>query len=292
LAGQGGGDKLTARVVKARLDQELIGNVSIRVLPTERPDAWEVQGRGEMALSVLIESMRREGFELTVGKPQVVTQVIDGKVHEPYEMVTIDVPSEYQGAVTQLMANRKGQMQAMDVREGGWVRMTFRIPARGLIGFRTMFMTETRGSGISNSLSDGLDVWAGEIKARPTGSLVADRSGQITAYALMQLSDRGDFFVEPGVEAYEGMVVGANNRDEDMDLNITKEKKLTNMRAASADATVTLAKARNLSLEEALEFCGNDECVEVGPKVLRVRKVHLSATDRRRAASKAKQLNK
>ncbi len=292
MAGRGGGDKLTARMVKARLDQELIGNVSLRVLPTERPDTWEVQGRGEMALSVLIESMRREGFELTVGKPQVVTQVIDGKVHEPYELVTIDVPSEYQGAVTQLMANRKGQMQSMDVREGNWVRMTFRIPARGLIGFRTTFMTETHGSGISNSLSDGLDIWAGEIKARPTGSLVADRSGQITAYALMQLADRGDFFVEPGAEAYEGMVVGANNRDEDMDINITKEKKLTNMRAASADATVTLSKARTLSLEEALEFCGNDECVEVGPNVLRVRKLELSATDRRRAASKAKQLNK
>ncbi|QCB28160.1 translational GTPase TypA [Corynebacterium endometrii] len=292
MAGQGGGDKLTARMVKARLDQELIGNVSIRVLPTERPDAWEVQGRGEMALSVLIESMRREGFELTVGKPQVVTQEIDGKTYEPYEHVTIDTPSEYQGAVTQLMANRKGLMQSMDVREGDWVRMEFRIPARGLIGFRTQFMTETRGAGIANSISDGLDVWAGEIKARPTGSLVADRSGQITQYALMQLADRGDFFVEPGMEAYEGMVVGANNRDEDMDINITKEKKLTNMRAASADTTVTLNKARTLSLEEALEFCGNDECVEVAPDVLRVRKVELSATDRRRAASRAKQLNK
>ena len=209
MAGQGGGDKLTARMVKARLDQELIGNVSIKVLPTERPDAWEVQGRGEMALSVLIENMRREGFELTVGKPQVVTQVIDGKTMEPYEMLTIDSPSEYQGAITQLLASRKGQMQSMDVREGDWVRMVFRIPARGLIGFRTQFLTETRGSGIANSISDGLDVWAGEIKARATGSLVADRSGQITAYALMQLADRGDFFVEPGMEAYEGMVVGA-----------------------------------------------------------------------------------
>ncbi|MCG7276994.1 translational GTPase TypA [Corynebacterium singulare] len=292
MAGQGGGDKLTARMVKARLDQELIGNVSIKVLPTERPDAWEVQGRGEMALSVLIENMRREGFELTVGKPQVVTQVIDGKTMEPYEMLTIDSPSEYQGAITQLLANRKGQMQSMDVREGDWVRMVFRIPARGLIGFRTQFLTETRGSGIANSISDGLDVWAGEIKARATGSLVADRSGQITAYALMQLADRGDFFVEPGMEAYEGMVVGANNRDEDMDINITKEKKLTNMRSATADATVTLAKAKSLSLDEALEFCGNDECVEVGPKVLRVRKVELSATDRKRAAARAKQLNK
>jgi len=292
MAGQGGGDKLTARMVKARLEQELIGNVSLRVLPTERPDAWEVQGRGEMALSVLIESMRREGFELTIGKPQVVTKEIDGKTYEPYEILTIDSPSEHQGAITQLLAGRKGQMQAMDVREGDWVRMVFRVPARGLIGFRTQFMTETRGAGIANSISDGLDVWAGEIKSRPTGSLVADRSGQITQYALMQLADRGNFFVEPGAEAYEGMVVGANNRDEDIDINITKEKKLTNMRSATADATVTLAKAHTLSLEEALEFCGNDECVEVAPDVLRVRKVELSATDRKRAAARAKQMNK
>ena len=292
MAGQGGGDKLTARMVKSRLEQELIGNVSLRVLPTERPDAWEVQGRGEMALSVLIESMRREGFELTVGKPQVVTKEIDGKTYEPYEILTIDSPSEHQGAITQLLASRKGQMQAMDVREGDWVRMVFRVPARGLIGFRTQFMTETRGAGIANSISDGLDVWAGEIKSRPTGSLVADRTGQITQYALMQLADRGNFFVEPGAEAYEGMVVGANNRDEDIDINITKEKKLTNMRSATADATVTLAKAHTLSLEEALEFCGNDECVEVAPDVLRVRKVELSATDRKRAAARAKQMNK
>ncbi|WP_408918837.1 translational GTPase TypA [Corynebacterium kefirresidentii] len=292
MAGQGGGDKLTARMVKARLEQELIGNVSLRVLPTERPDAWEVQGRGEMALSVLIESMRREGFELTIGKPQVVTKEIDGKTYEPYEILTIDSPSEHQGAITQLLAARKGQMQAMDVREGDWVRMIFRVPARGLIGFRTQFMTETRGAGIANSISDGLDEWAGEIKSRPTGSLVADRSGQITQYALMQLADRGNFFVEPGAEAYEGMVVGANNRDEDIDINITKEKKLTNMRSATADATVTLAKAHTLSLEEALEFCGNDECVEVAPNVLRVRKVELSATDRKRAAARAKQMNK
>mgnify|MGYP000873929333 FL=1 len=292
MAGQGGGDKLTARMVKARLEQELIGNVSLRVLPTERPDAWEVQGRGEMALSVLIESMRREGFELTVGKPQVVTKEVDGKTYEPYEILTIDSPSEHQGAITQLLAARKGQMQAMDVREGDWVRMIFRVPARGLIGFRTQFMTETRGAGIANSISDGMDVWAGEIKSRPTGSLVADRTGQITQYALMQLADRGNFFVEPGAEAYEGMVVGANNRDEDIDINITKEKKLTNMRSATAEATVTLAKAHTLSLEEALEFCGNDECVEVAPDVLRVRKVELSATDRKRAAARAKQMNK
>lgn len=288
LAGRGGGDKMTARLLKSRLDQELIGNVSLRVLPTEKPDAWEVQGRGEMALSVLIESMRREGFELTVGKPEVVTQTIDGQLYEPYEIITIDVPSEFQGAVTQLLAGRKGQMQTMDIKEGDWVRMVFRIPARGLIGFRTQFMTETRGTGIANSMSDGMDVWAGQIKSRPTGSLVADRSGKITQFALMSLADRGNFFVEPGAEAYEGMVVGANNRDEDMDINITKEKKLTNMRAASADTTVTLAKAKTLSLEEALEFCGNDECVEVAPEVLRVRKVELNAAERRRAASRAK----
>ncbi|MDK8821304.1 translational GTPase TypA [Corynebacterium accolens] len=292
MAGRGGGTKLTARMVKARLEQELIGNVSLRVLPTERPDTWEVQGRGEMALSVLIESMRREGFELTIGKPQVVTQQIDGKTYEPYEILTIDSPSEHQGAITQLLASRKGQMQSMDVREGDWVRMIFRVPARGLIGFRTQFMTETRGAGIANSISDGLDVWAGEIKSRATGSLVADRTGQITQYALMQLADRGNFFVEPGAEAYEGMVVGANNRDEDIDINITKEKKLTNMRSATADATVTLAKAHTLSLEEALEFCGNDECVEVAPDVLRVRKLELSATDRKRVASRAKQMKK
>lgn len=292
LAGRGGGDKLTARMVKARLDQELIGNVSIRVLPTERPDAWEVQGRGEMALSVLVETMRREGFELTVGKPQVVTQIIDGTVHEPYERMVIDVPSEHQGAVTQLMAARKGQMVSMDTGSGDWVRMEFDVPARGLIGFRTTFMTETRGTGIANSYAIEQRPWAGEIKDRATGSLVADRSGQITAYALIQLSDRGNFFVEPGTEAYEGMVVGANNRDEDMDINITREKKLTNMRAASADTTVTLAKAHVLSLDEAMEFCGQDECVEVTPDILRVRKVILNATERARARSREKALNK
>ncbi|ADK28561.1 translational GTPase TypA [Corynebacterium pseudotuberculosis] len=292
LAGRGGGDKLTARVVKARLDQELIGNVSIRVLPTERPDAWEVQGRGEMSLSVLVETMRREGFELTVGKPQVVTQTIDGKLYEPYEHMVIDIPSEYQGNVTQLMAARKGQMLSMDNISDDWVRMEYKVPARGLISFRTIFLTETRGTGIANSYSEGIDEWAGEIKGRASGSLVADRSGQITAYALTQLSDRGNFFVEPGMEAYEGMVVGANNRDEDMDVNITKEKKLTNMRSATADATVTLAKAHVLSLDEAMEFCGQDECVEVTPNALRVRKVILNATERGRARAREKARNK
>lgn len=292
MAGKGGGKKLTARLVKARLDQELIGNVSIKVLPTERPDAWEVQGRGEMALSVLVETMRREGFELTVGKPQVVPKIIDGKTYEPYEHMVIDVPSEHQGAVTQLMAARKGQMVHMDNSGDNWVRMEFKVPARGLIGFRTTFMTETRGTGIANHYSEGYEPWAGEIKDRATGSLVADRTGQITAYALQQLADRGTFFVEPGTEAYEGMVVGANNRDEDMDINITREKKLTNMRSATADATVTLAKARNLTLDEAMEFCGQDECVEVAPDVIRVRKVILSATDRGRARAREKQRNK
>ncbi|AZA13211.1 translational GTPase TypA [Corynebacterium choanae] len=292
MAGRGGGKKLTARLVKARLDQELIGNVSIKVLPTERPDAWEVQGRGEMALSVLVETMRREGFELTVGKPQVVTKTIDGKVHEPFEHMVIDIPAEHQGAVTQLMAARQGRMLSMDNTGTDWVRMEYRVPARGLIGFRTTFMTETRGTGIANHYSDGYDLWAGEIKDRATGSLVADRTGQITAYALQQLADRGSFFVEPGFQAYEGMVVGANNRDEDMDINITREKKLTNMRSATADATVTLAKAKVLSLEEAMEFCGADECVEVTPDVIRVRKVILSATERGRARSREKQRNK
>ncbi|MCF4006883.1 translational GTPase TypA [Corynebacterium uropygiale] len=292
LAGRGGGDKLTARMVKARLDQELIGNVSLRVLPTDRPDAWEVQGRGEMALSVLVETMRREGFELTVGKPQVVTHEIDGKLHEPFEHLVIDIPGEYQGAVTQLMASRKGQMLSMDTTSDDWVRMEYSVPARGLIGFRTTFMTETRGTGIANHYSEGLKPWAGEIKDRATGSLVADRSGQITSYALQQLADRGTFFVEPGTEAYEGMVVGANNRDEDIDVNITREKKLTNMRSATSEATVTLAKAHTLSLDEAMEFCGQDECVEVTPDILRVRKVELSATERGRARARAKARNK
>ncbi|WP_297009373.1 translational GTPase TypA [uncultured Corynebacterium sp.] len=291
MAGRSG-NQLTARVVKNRLDQELIGNVSIKVLPTERPDAWEVQGRGEMALSILVETMRREGFELTVGKPQVVTKTVDGKLQEPWEHMIIDVPEEHLGAVTQLMAARKGRMEGMDNTGNGWIRMNFLVPARGLIGFRTIFMTETRGTGIANSYSAGYDAWAGEIKDRPNGSLVADRTGQITAYALTQLADRGTFFVEPGTETYEGMVVGQNNRDEDMDINITKEKKLTNMRSATADATVTLAKARSLSLDEAMEFCGHDECVEVTPDATRVRKSILGATERGRAASRAKQRDK
>ena len=290
MAGRSG-NQLTARVVKNRLDQELIGNVSIKVLPTERPDAWEVQGRGEMALSILVETMRREGFELTVGKPQVVTKTVDGKLQEPWEHMIIDAPEEHLGAITQLMAARKGRMEGMDNTGNGWIRMTFLVPARGLIGFRTIFMTETRGTGIANSYSAGYDAWAGEIKDRPNGSLVADRTGQITAYALTQLADRGSFFVEPGTQTYEGMVVGQNNRDEDMDINITKEKKLTNMRAASADTTVTLDKARSLTLDEAMEFCGGDECVEVTPEGIRVRKLILNATERNRARSREKARN-
>ncbi|GAA1054809.1 MULTISPECIES: translational GTPase TypA [Dietzia] len=288
LAGRNGGTKLTARMVKARLDQELVGNVSLKVLDTARPDDWEVQGRGEMALSILVETMRREGFELTVGKPQVVTRVVDGKVHEPMEHMTIDVPEEYLGAVTQLMAARKGRMEQMGNHGSGWVRMEFRVPARGLIGFRTTFMTETRGAGIANSESAGYEPWVGEIRSRHTGSLVADRAGKATAFALLSLADRGDFFIEPGSEVYEGVVVGENPRSEDMDVNITKEKKLTNMRAASSDTTETLQRARNLSLEEAMEFCAGDECVEVGPEAIRVRKVLLTANERAKARSKSK----
>ncbi|MFN3599782.1 MAG: translational GTPase TypA [Dietzia sp.] len=288
LAGRNGGKKLTARMVKSRLDQELVGNVSLKVLDTERPDDWEVQGRGEMALSILVETMRREGFELTVGKPQVVTRRVDGKVHEPMEHMTIDVPEEYLGAVTQLMAARKGRMEQMSNHGSGWVRMEFTVPARGLIGFRTTFMTDTRGAGIANSVSAGYEPWVGEIRSRHTGSLVADRAGKATAFALLGLADRGDFFIEPGSEVYEGVVVGENPRSEDMDVNITKEKKLTNMRAASSDATETLSKHRNLSLEEAMEFCAGDECVEVGPEAIRVRKVLLTANERAKARSKSK----
>ncbi|GLB63998.1 GTP-binding protein [Dietzia sp. NCCP-2495] len=292
LAGRNGGNKLTARMVKGRLDQELVGNVSLKVLDTERPDDWEVQGRGEMALSVLVETMRREGFELTVGKPQVVTKTIDGKLHEPFEHMTIDVPEEHLGAVTQLMAARKGRMEQMSNHGSGWVRMEFTVPARGLIGFRTHFMTETRGSGIANSISAGYEPWAGEIRARHTGSLVADRAGKATTFALLGLADRGDFFIEPGAEVYEGVVVGENPRAEDMDVNITKEKKLTNMRAASSDATETLSKHRTLSLEEAMEFCAGDECVEVAPEAIRVRKVILTATERAKARSRSKARDK
>ncbi|QRP47251.1 translational GTPase TypA [Amycolatopsis sp. FDAARGOS 1241] len=288
LAGRNGGDKVTARLVKARLDAELIGNVSIRVLPTERPDTWEVQGRGELALAILVEQMRREGFELTVGKPQVVLRTIDGKLHEPFERLYIDSPEEHLGAITQLLASRKGRMEDMSGNGTGRIKLIYVLPSRGLIGFRTDFLTETRGTGIANHVFEGYFPWAGEIRTRHTGSLVADRSGPITAYAMIQLQDRGSFFVEPGAEVYEGMVVGENPRMEDLDINITKEKKLTNMRSSTGDELERLARPRKLSLEEALEFCASDECVEVAPEVVRVRKVTLDIATRAKERSRAK----
>ncbi|MCL2594936.1 MAG: translational GTPase TypA [Promicromonosporaceae bacterium] len=289
LAGKGGkGHKVTARQVKDRLDQELVGNVSLRVLPTERPDAWEVQGRGELALAILVEQMRREGFELTVGKPQVVTRTIEGKIYEPMERLTIDAPEEYLGAVTQLLAARKGRMETMSNHGTGWVRMEFLVPARGLIGFRTRFLTETRGTGIAASIAEGYEPWAGMIESRNTGSLVADRPGVVTPYAMINLQERGSFFVDPTQEVYEGMVVGENSRNEDMDVNITKEKKLTNMRASTAESFENLVPPRKLTLEESLEFAQQDECVEVTPQIVRIRKVNLDAIERARALSRAK----
>jgi len=288
LVGRVQGHKLTARMVKSRLDQELIGNVSLRVLDIGRPDAWEVQGRGELALAILVEQMRREGFELTVGKPQVVTKTVDGKVHEPFEELTIDCPDEYLGAITQLLAARKGKMVQMSNHAAGWVRMEFIVPSRGLIGFRTVFLTETRGTGIANAVSHGYAPWAGEIRARHTGSLVSDRAGTVTPFAMIQLADRGQFFVEPGSDTYEGMVVGINPRAEDLDINVTREKKLTNMRSATADTFETMAKPLQLDLELAMEFCAGDECVEVTPEVVRVRKVVLGANERARDLSRRK----
>ncbi|WP_407344326.1 translational GTPase TypA [Pengzhenrongella phosphoraccumulans] len=289
LAGRGGkGHKVTARQVKDRLDRELVGNVSLNVLPTERPDAWEVQGRGELALAILVEQMRREGFELTVGKPQVVTKRIDGKVHEPMERMTIDVPEEYLGAVTQLLAIRKGRMETMSNHGTGWVRMEFKIPARGLIGFRTTFLTDTRGTGIASSIGEGHEPWAGPIETRINGSLVADRSGVVTPFAMINLQERGSFFVDPTQVVYEGMIVGENSRNEDMDVNITKEKKLTNMRAAASDTFENLTPPRHLTLEESLEFAREDECVEVTPDVVRLRKVILDQSERGRVFAKAK----
>ncbi|MGP3972959.1 translational GTPase TypA [Streptomyces sp. 8N114] len=289
LVGKGGkGHKVTARLVKDRLDRELIGNVSLRVLPTERPDAWEVQGRGELALAILVETMRREGFELTVGKPEVVTREIDGKLHEPVERMTIDAPEEHLGAITQLMASRKGRMETMTNHGSGWVRMEWLVPSRGLIGFRTEFLTETRGTGIAHSIFEGHEPWFGELRTRRSGSLVADRSGTATPFAMMNLQERGTIFIEPGTEVYEGMIVGENSRSDDMDVNITKEKKLTNMRAASADTTENLVPPRKLSLEQALEFCREDECIEVTPETVRIRKVNLDMKERARAAARAK----
>jgi len=291
LSGRVKGAKVTARQVKDRLDKELIGNVSIRVLPTERPDAWEVQGRGELALAILVEQMRREGYELTVGKPQVVTKEIDGKLHEPMEHMTIDVPEEHLGAVTQLLASRKGRMESMSNHGTGWVRMEFIVPARGLIGFRSQFLTDTRGTGIASSIAHGYEPWAGAIEYRTNGSLVADRAGAVTSNALMALQDRGTFFVGPTEEAYEGMVIGENARNEDMDVNITKEKKLNNIRSSTAEELERLAPPRRLTLEECLEFAREDECVEVTPENVRIRKVILDQTERARAVSRAKRQN-
>ncbi|MFH9265298.1 MULTISPECIES: translational GTPase TypA [unclassified Streptomyces] len=289
LVGKGGkGHKVTARQVKDRLDRELIGNVSLRVLDTERPDAWEVQGRGELALAILVEQMRREGFELTVGKPEVVTKQIDGKTHEPIERMTIDSPEEHLGAITQLMATRKGRMETMTNHGSGWVRMEWIVPSRGLIGFRTEFLTQTRGTGIAHSIFEGHEPWFGDLRTRHNGSLVADRSGSVTPFAMVNLQERGVIFTEAGTEVYEGMIVGENSRADDMDVNITKEKKLTNMRAASADTTENVVPARKLSLEQSLEFCREDECIEVTPETVRIRKVVLDAKQRGRTASRAK----
>jgi len=291
LAGKVSGHKLTARLVKDRLDRELIGNVSLRVVDIGRPDAWEVQGRGELALAVLVENMRREGFELTVGKPQVVTKEINGSLHEPYEELTIDSPEEHLGAITQLLAARKGRMESMSNHGTGWVRMIFIVPSRGLIGFRTEFLTLTKGSGIQNALSHGYEPWAGSIVTRQTGSIVADRSGAVTTNALMALQERMTFFVSPGDEVYEGMVVGENSRPDDMDVNVTKEKKLNNIRSSTAEELEKLTPPKKLSLEESLEFARDDECVEVTPEIVRIRKVVLDQNDRARLLSRQKRQN-
>ncbi len=287
LAGSSG-SKLTARLVKGRIDAELVGNMSLRVLPTERPDAWEVQARGELQLAILVEQMRREGFELTVGKPQVVVKEIDGKVHEPVERVTIDVPEEYLGAVTQLLAARKGSMANMVNHGTGWVRLDYLVPARGLIGFRTEFMTETRGTGVLNQSFEGYEPWYGEIRVRRTGSLVADRKGPVTAYSLISLQERAQMLVSPTADVYTGMIVGENSRTEDMDVNVCREKQLTNHRAAASDQTVKLTPPKVLSLEQALEFIADDECVEVTPDHVRLRKVELDPIARARVTKARK----
>ncbi len=288
IIGKVKGHKLTARMVKDRLDRELIGNVSIKVVDIGRPDAWEVQGRGELALAILVENMRREGFELTVGKPQVVTKTIDGKLHEPFEHLTIDAPEEHLGAITQLLAARKGRMESMVNHGTGWVRMEFIVPSRGLIGFRTEFLTITRGTGIANAISHGYEPWAGAIITRVNGSIVADRAGVATPFAMTALQERMSFFVEPTQEVYEGMVVGENSRADDMDVNITKEKQLTNMRQSTSDVFERMTPSRKLTLEECLEFAREDECVEVTPEVVRIRKVILDQTERARTLSRMK----
>ena len=287
LAGQDG-TKLTARMIKARLDTELIGNVSLRVCPTERPDTWEVHGRGELQLAVLVETMRREGFELTVGKPQVVTREIDGKLHEPVERLSVHVPEEHLGVVTKLLATRKGRLEQLVNHGTGWVRMEYLVPARGLIGFRTEFLTETRGTGIPHHVFEGYEPWHGPIRTRTNGSIVADRRGPTTTFALMNLQDRGEMIVGPGVEVYEGMIVGESARGDDMDVNPVKEKKLNNIRSSTADVLVRLSPARPVSLEQALEFISEDECVEVTPEAVRLRKVVLVGTERRRSQKRAR----
>jgi GTP-binding protein len=291
LIGKVKGHKLTARMVKDRLDKELVGNVSLKVVDVGRPDAWEVQGRGELALAILVEQMRREGFELTVGKPQVVVKQVGGKVHEPFEHLTVDAPEEYLGAITQLLAARKGRMDGMSNHGTGWVRMEFVVPSRGLIGFRTEFLTITRGSGIANAVSHGYEQWAGEIVTRTNGSIVADRAGAATPFAMVALQERMSFFVEPTQEVYEGMVVGENSRADDMDVNITKEKQLTNMRQSTSDTFERMTPSRRLTLEECLEFAREDECVEVTPEFVRIRKVELDANARARRTSRLKKQN-
>jgi GTP-binding protein len=282
------GTRLTASQVKERLADELVGNVSLRVLPTSRPDAWEVQGRGELQLAVLVELMRREGFELTVGKPEVLTKLVDGKRHEPVERVAIDAPEEYIGVITQLLALRKGRLQQMVNHGTGWARMEYLVPARGLIGFRTEFLTETRGTGILHHVFEAWEPWHGELRTRPSGSLVADRRGSATGFAIENLQERGSLFISPGDDLYEGMIVGENSRDNDLDVNASKPKKLTNMRASSADELIRLIPPRPLSLEQALEFIRDDEAVEVTPKSIRLRKVELAAGKRQTTASRAK----
>jgi len=291
MIGKVKGHKLTARMVKDRLDRELVGNVSIKLVDVGRPDAWEIQGRGELALAILVEQMRREGFELTVGKPQVVTKRIDGKLHEPFEHLTTDAPEEYLGAITQLLAARKGRMEGMSNHGTGWVRMEFVVPSRGLIGFRTEFLTITRGSGIANAVSHGYEPWAGSIETRTNGSIVADRSGVATPFAMVALQERMSFFVEPTQEVYEGMVVGENSRADDMDVNITKEKQLTNMRQSTSDSFERMTPSRKLTLEECLEFAREDECVEVTPEFVRIRKVELDASARQRSTARLKKQN-
>jgi GTP-binding protein len=287
LSGQEG-TKLTARQVRARLDQELIGNVSIRLRDTERPDAWEVQGRGELQLAVLVEIMRREGFELTVGQPRVVTREIDGQVCEPIERLAIDVPEEYVGVVTQLLALRKGRLEHMVNHATGWVRMDYLVPARGLIGFRTEFLTETRGTGLLHHVFDRWEPWAGDLRTRPTGALVADRRGEAASFALFGLQERGMLFVGPGETVYEGMIVGENSRAEDLDVNAVKEKQLTNIRSSTADVLVRLVPVRRLSLDQALEFLREDECLEVTPQSVRLRKVELDKTARGKLARRVR----